>query len=140
MFATDIASRGLDFPTVDWVVQVDTPEDTAMYIHRVGRTARYKSSGRGLLFVTPSEEPGMISSLAEVGIPLKKLSVNPSRTVNVTQRAASIVASDPECKNLAKKAFMSYLRSVSLMPNKEVRVCFCAWCVYGDHNIRCVHM
>ena len=40
MFATDIASRGLDFPDIDWVVQVDAPEDTNMYIHRVGRTAR----------------------------------------------------------------------------------------------------
>ena len=41
LFATDIAARGLDFPTVDWVVQADCPEDVAMYIHRVGRTARY---------------------------------------------------------------------------------------------------
>ncbi len=32
--------RGLDFPNIDWVVQVDAPEDPAMYIHRVGRTAR----------------------------------------------------------------------------------------------------
>ena len=41
LFATDIAARGLDFPTVDWVVQADCPEDVPMYIHRVGRTARY---------------------------------------------------------------------------------------------------
>lgn len=41
MFATDIAARGLDFPDVDWVIQVDAPEDNAMYIHRVGRTARF---------------------------------------------------------------------------------------------------
>ena len=41
LFATDIAARGLDFPTVDWVVQADCPEDVASYIHRVGRTARY---------------------------------------------------------------------------------------------------
>lgn len=41
LFATDIAARGLDFPTVDWVVQADCPEDVAGYIHRVGRTARY---------------------------------------------------------------------------------------------------
>ena len=46
MFATDIAARGLDFPNVDWVVQADAPEDNAMYIHRVGRTARYYLSVR----------------------------------------------------------------------------------------------
>ena len=45
LFATDIAARGLDFPTVDWVLQVDCPEDVASYIHRVGRTARYTSGG-----------------------------------------------------------------------------------------------
>ncbi len=52
LFATDIAARGLDFPTLDWVVQADCPEDVAAYIHRAGRTARYVSgapSGRGLL-------------------------------------------------------------------------------------------
>ena len=43
LFATDIAARGLDFPTVKWVVQVDCPEDVDAYIHRVGRTARYVS-------------------------------------------------------------------------------------------------
>lgn len=41
LFATDIAARGLDFPTVDWVLQADCPEDVATYIHRAGRTARY---------------------------------------------------------------------------------------------------
>jgi ATP-dependent RNA helicase DDX10/DBP4 len=43
LFATDIASRGLDFPDVDWVVQVDAAEDADTYIHRVGRTARFQS-------------------------------------------------------------------------------------------------
>ena len=43
LFATDVAGRGLDFPNVDWVVQMDCPEDLDSYIHRAGRTARFKS-------------------------------------------------------------------------------------------------
>lgn len=31
----------LDFPAVDWVIQLDCPEDVTTYIHRAGRTARY---------------------------------------------------------------------------------------------------
>ena len=45
----------MDFPQVDWVLQFDCPEDTDTYIHRVGWTARYKSKGNGLLFLTESE-------------------------------------------------------------------------------------
>jgi ATP-dependent RNA helicase DDX10/DBP4 len=45
LLATDIAARGLDFPQVDWVVQVDAPEGVNEYVHRVGRTARYRSGG-----------------------------------------------------------------------------------------------
>ncbi|XP_028414592.1 probable ATP-dependent RNA helicase DDX10, partial [Dendronephthya gigantea] len=39
LFATDIAARGLDFPAVHWVIQLDCPEDANTYIHRAGRTA-----------------------------------------------------------------------------------------------------
>lgn len=56
LFATDIAARGLDFPKVDWVVQVDCPEDTDTYIHRVGRTARNTAPGNALLFLLESEK------------------------------------------------------------------------------------
>uniref|UniRef100_A0A665T0S0 ATP-dependent RNA helicase n=1 Tax=Echeneis naucrates TaxID=173247 RepID=A0A665T0S0_ECHNA len=60
LFATDIAARGLDFPAVNWVLQFDCPEDADTYIHRVGRTARYKEGGEALLLLNPSEEKGMI--------------------------------------------------------------------------------
>jgi ATP-dependent RNA helicase DDX10/DBP4 len=56
LFATDIASRGIDIPLVDWVIQYDCPEDINTYIHRVGRTARYKSKGNALLMLLPSEK------------------------------------------------------------------------------------
>ena len=66
MFATDIAARGLDFPSVDWVVQVDAPEDVDAYLHRVGRTARYQKGGRALMLLLPSEEEGMYAQLEQV--------------------------------------------------------------------------
>lgn len=34
LLATDLAARGLDFPKVDWVFQLDCPEDVETYIHR----------------------------------------------------------------------------------------------------------
>lgn len=120
LFATDVAARGLDFPNVDWVVQVDAPEDKEMYIHRVGRTARYNQGGKSLLMVTPAEEEGMTNALKDAKVPIKKLSLNPNKTVLVTQRASALVASNPSLHTLAKKAFKSYVRSVHLMPNKDI--------------------
>jgi superfamily II DNA/RNA helicase len=52
LFATDVAGRGLDFPEVDWVLQLDCPEDVPAYIHRVGRTARNESKGKSLVLLT----------------------------------------------------------------------------------------
>ena len=116
LFATDVASRGLDFPNVDWVVQVDAPEDPDMYIHRVGRTARFRKDGQAILLLDPQEE--LCVKKWEMKTPIKKKSINPTKTVLVTQRAASLVAADVSLHQLAKKAFVSYVRSLTLLPKQ----------------------
>lgn len=51
-----MASRGLDFKRVDWVVQWDLSSQIKEYVNRVGRTARIASAGQSLCFVmTPNE-------------------------------------------------------------------------------------
>lgn len=72
LFATDIASRGLDFPAVSWVIQMDCPEDVNAYIHRVGRTARFEKGGNSLLVLSPREEK-MIERLTERKIPISMI-------------------------------------------------------------------
>ena len=141
LLATDIAARGLDFPSIDWVIQADAPEDTAMYIHRVGRTARYTATGRALLLLTPHEERTVLPELMQAQqqqkqhggssagslsssssssvIPIKKLTVNPNRKFSVAAQAAALLAAQPEVRTLAKKAFTSYIRSLQLLPGKK---------------------
>ncbi|XP_051959575.1 probable ATP-dependent RNA helicase DDX10 [Xyrauchen texanus] len=120
LFATDIAARGLDFPAVNWVLQFDCPEDANTYIHRVGRTARYKEGGEALLVLLPSEEKGMIAQLQEKKVPINKIQVNPEKLLSVQQKLEAFLAQEIEQKERAQRCFVSYLRSVYLMKNKDV--------------------
>ncbi|XP_014456199.1 probable ATP-dependent RNA helicase DDX10 [Alligator mississippiensis] len=120
LFATDIAARGLDFPAVNWVIQFDCPEDANTYIHRVGRTARYKEGGEALLILLPSEEKGMVQQLSQRRVPINETKINPEKLVDVQKKVQAFLAQDQELKERAQRCFVSYLRSIYLMKNKEI--------------------
>ena len=59
LVATDVASRGIDIPNVDLVIQVEPPKDVETYIHRSGRTARAGRGGQAITIVTQYDIPLM---------------------------------------------------------------------------------
>ncbi|TIB42839.1 hypothetical protein E3P86_00219 [Wallemia ichthyophaga] len=119
LFATDIAARGLDIPAVDWVVQLDAPEDADTYIHRVGRTARYNSKGCALMLVEPAEK-ALLKRLEEKHITPKGTKIKEKLMQPIGNALQAHAFQDTEIKYLAQKAFVSYVRSLHLMKDKEV--------------------
>ena len=120
LFATDVVARGLDFPAVDWVIQLDCPEDADTYIHRVGRTARYERVGRAVLFLEPSEEEGMLKRLAQKKVPVEKIKVKQKKQHSIRTSLQNMCFKDPEIKYLGQKAFVSYVRSIHIHKDKEI--------------------
>lgn len=54
LVATNVAARGVDFPKVDLVIQVNPPNDAESFIHRSGRTGRAGRSGTSVLIYDES--------------------------------------------------------------------------------------
>ena len=68
LVATDVAARGLDFPSLAAVVHADAPASVADYCHRAGRAGRAGEKGESVLILTPSEAE-FCGVLASAGVP-----------------------------------------------------------------------
>lgn len=70
LIATDLASRGLDIPNVDFVINFDFPKNIDDYIHRIGRTGRCGYKGRAISYVNEYDQilfPSIVKLLKKNG-------------------------------------------------------------------------
>ncbi|EPB67687.1 DEAD/DEAH box helicase [Ancylostoma ceylanicum] len=76
LICTDVASRGLDIPHVDLVVNHNVPKCPKTYVHRVGRSARAGRYGSALTFVTQYDVVLLQAVEELIGMKLKELKVS----------------------------------------------------------------
>ena len=114
MITTDVAARGVDIPSVDWVIQFAAPKDPAFFVHRVGRTARAGRKGNALLLIS-KDENAYIEFLSGRGIVLSEKYIE----ILVIQRLQNEILDemqrlsvrDREILEASSKAFISFLRA-----------------------------
>lgn len=63
LVATDVASKGLDFPQIQHVINYDMPDDIENYVHRIGRTGRSGRTGLATTFINKGNEESVLLDL-----------------------------------------------------------------------------
>jgi len=76
LIATDVSARGIDIPSVDFVINYDVPEKVENYVHRIGRTGRGNKRGQAVSFCSPEELPLLHEISGYLGKPVSELTIS----------------------------------------------------------------
>ncbi|XP_006816434.1 putative ATP-dependent RNA helicase DDX41 [Saccoglossus kowalevskii] len=72
LVATDVASKGLDFPDIQHVINYDMPEDIENYVHRIGRTGRCGKTGIATTFINKACDESVLLDLKHLLLEAKQ--------------------------------------------------------------------
>ncbi|KAI0407832.1 ATP-dependent rRNA helicase SPB4 [Xylaria palmicola] len=117
LLTTDVAARGLDFPFVDFVLQIDPPTDPKTFLHRCGRAGRAGRRGLSTVLLQPNESD-YVPFLEVRKTPITPFTQFDTTILDhevdqTTIRIREIVKQDRALYDKAQKAFVSWVRSYS---------------------------
>ena len=120
LVATDIASRGIDVKNIELVINYDLPDDSADYVHRIGRTGRAEKEGMAISFATPTQSKDIrdIEKLIRTPLPRRQHESLPAVSLDESCSAPARRKSSrrshsrkPGSRSFGKRAFANSARN-----------------------------
>ena len=104
LVTSDVSARGVDYPGVTRVIQVGIAPTADVYVHRVGRTGRAGTEGRGDLVLLPWE----------TGFVTWQMNNIPLKTVTVDEMTSQVeeLATEADKHNTFPRAKQPYLTTL----------------------------
>eukprot|EP01134_Creolimax_fragrantissima_P001820 CFRG1820T1 len=109
LLCTDVAARGLDMPDIDWVIQMDPPQDPDAFVHRCGRTARQGRVGNALVFLAPHEDT-YVEFMCKRTVPMREMKLD-LKAEDVFSTGRDVAVKDRNVYEKSLTAFVSFVRS-----------------------------
>jgi superfamily II DNA/RNA helicase len=97
LVCTDIAARGIDIETLNWVLNYDLPFEAVYYIHRAGRVGRNGRKGKVFNYVT-SKDLSLIGKINNAIESQSAIKLSPLK-----ENKAPVKKAKPTNKKVAKK-------------------------------------
>lgn len=116
LLTTDVAARGLDVPQVDFVCQIDPPQDPKAFVHRCGRAGRAGRRGLAVVMLQPGREEDYIPFLDIRKTPITLLEhpaveILPGEADEAAAKIRQQALKDREIFESGTRAFVSFARS-----------------------------
>ncbi|MGB4654645.1 MAG: DEAD/DEAH box helicase [Bacteroidales bacterium] len=100
LIATDVSSRGIDIPDVAVVVNYDMPESGETYVHRIGRTGRYRQKGFAYSFCDKNEMNQLQNIQDYIG---EEIELMPVKSTDYSDTISYSEESSADWKSLTKQ-------------------------------------
>jgi ATP-dependent RNA helicase DDX10/DBP4 len=119
LFSTDIMSCGIDFLSIDWVIQLDCPPNIETYLHRIGRTGRLSEIGKTILLLNKFEIK-FLKMLHRNSIQISLIYFSKTQILRTKEIVENMIKKDKTLFFLAQSAFFTYLRFIFLQNHREI--------------------
>lgn len=123
LVATDVAARGLDIDDIALVVNFDLPENTASYIHRIGRTARIEKMGKAISLVDDYETKYLITILEDTQFQIDNMK-RPSESMLESKKDAfnAKILRQPKRKQAKGDDFKNQITKLHINAGKKTKM------------------